>query len=147
MTKEQIKTISPTANSLSMIRTSKSDRQITGELFVLDPNGQVLFQCYTLELPWRDNQRRISAIPEGRYPVVPRQSAKYGHHLHILDVPGRDLILIHQANYVTQLEGCIAVGRSWFDLNKDGLMDVTDSIKTKNRLLEFITEPTLIIIS
>jgi hypothetical protein len=144
---EQIKHISPTANSLSMIRTNIGDKQITGELFVLDPNGQVLFQCYTLELPWVFNQRQVSAIPAGRYPVVPRYSKKYGHHLHIQEVPGRDLILIHQANYVHQLQGCIAVGKAWFDLNKDGLVDVTDSVKTKNRLLEYITEPSQIIIS
>lgn len=144
---EKIITIDPQANSLSMIRTKQTDKQIEGELFVLDPNGKVLFQCYTLELPWRGNQQRISSIAPGRYRVSLRYSNKYGWHLHILDVDGRSLILIHNANYVHQLEGCIAVGKSRKDLNNDGLMDVTSSVATLSRLIEFIKGPSLITIS
>lgn len=64
---------------------------------------------YTLELPWRNNQRNISCIPEGIYPIVARQSAKYGHHVHVTQVPNRDYILLHPANDASQeLRGCIA---------------------------------------
>lgn len=144
---EEIISIDPQANSLSMIRTKRTDRQIEGEMVVLDPNGQILFQCYTLELPWINNLRKQSSIPEGRYRITPRTSAKYKKHIHLLDVPDRSLILIHNANYVHQLEGCIAVGKSRKDLNHDGLMDVTSSVATLNRLMEYITGPSLIIIS
>jgi hypothetical protein len=108
--------------------------------------GQILFRCVTVELPWKDNQVRISCIPAGTYKVVPRRSPKYGEHLHILDVPGRSLILIHQANYVHQLLGCIAVGQSRADLNGDGLQDITASVATKNKLLTYITGATSITI-
>lgn len=134
-------------NSLSLIRTDKSDRQILGKLFVLDANGQVLFQCHTLELPWRNNQRQKSCIPAGRYKIRPRVSQKYGQHLHILNVPNRDMILIHEANYVHQLLGCIAVGQSVRDLNGDGVPDITSSKLTKARLMEFINGETEIVIS
>jgi hypothetical protein len=134
-------------NSLSMVRTHHSNEQTKGELFVLDENGQVLFQCYTLELPWNDNKVRESCIPVGRYKIVPRFSQKYKHHLHILDVPDRSFILIHEANYVRQLLGCIAVGKNRIDLDGDGLLDVTSSVATKNKILEFITGPSEIIIS
>lgn len=133
--------------NLSMIRDIHQDRQTKGRLFVLDENLQAVFSCFTLELPWKENRQNISCIPVGRYQVVPRYSEKYSHHLHILDVPGREWILIHEANYVHQLRGCIAVGRERLDINGDGLSDVTASVATKKRLLEYITEPAIIIIS
>lgn len=125
-------------NRLTLIRSKYSDKQTEGTLYVIGQLGEILFSCVTLELPWRNNQVMISCIPKGVYKVVPRNSPKYGDHLHILDVPGRTLILIHQANYVDQLLGCIAVGESWSDINKDGLLDVTASVATKNRLLAYI---------
>jgi len=30
--------------------------------------------CQTIELPWDDNQPEISCIPEGKYPVVVRET-------------------------------------------------------------------------
>jgi hypothetical protein len=139
--------MTPNNNSLSMVRTHHGPEQTKGELFVLDQNGQVLFRCFTLELPWKENQRQISCIPAGRYQVVPRHSPKYKNHLHILDVPNRTWILIHEANFVHQLMGCIAVGESRIDLNGNGLLDITRSVATKNKLLTYITGPTQIIIS
>jgi hypothetical protein len=134
-------------NSLSMVRTHKEMEQTKGELFVLDEFANVLFRCFTLELPWKDNQRKISCIPAGIYKVVRRFSQRFNNHLHILDVPERTFILIHEANFVHQLEGCIAVGASRIDLNGDGKLDITQSVITKNKILEFITGPTEIIIS
>ena len=74
---------------------------------VLEWNGTLV--CYTIELPWLENQRRISCIPEGEYILQPRFSPKFGWHLHLMNVPGRDLILIHPANDAKkELLGCIA---------------------------------------
>lgn len=133
-------------NSIVIIRDKKSHQQTEGQLFVFDKNGNELFRCFTLELPWKENQRQISCIPEGRYKVVPRFSQKYKNHLHILDVPNRTWILIHEANYVHQLLGCIAVGRTRTDLNGDGLKDVTHSVATKGELLKFIAQETELVI-
>jgi hypothetical protein len=67
------------------------------------------FICYTIELPWRNNKRGRSCIPEGCYRLVQRYSEKFQWHLHLIDVPGRDLILIHPANHaLLELKGCIA---------------------------------------
>ena len=134
-------------NSLSLIRTDLMDRQTLGRLYVLGENGQVLFQCVTLELPWRDNERNISCIPPGRYRVRPRTSKKYGRHLHLLDVPGRDWILIHEANFYHQLRGCIAVGEEIREINGDGVPDITHSVRAKNRILKYINQETEIVIS
>jgi Family of unknown function (DUF5675) len=65
--------------------------------------------CFTIELPWLQNQRNISCIPEGRYELKKRFVQKFGLHLLLVDVPDRSWILIHPANDAkTQLKGCIA---------------------------------------
>jgi hypothetical protein len=76
-------------------------------------NGEISFNgvrvCSTIELPWKNNQHRISCIPEGRFELTKRYSPKFGHHLLVNEVKGRELILIHPANdAVKELKGCIA---------------------------------------
>ena len=74
---------------------------------VLEWKGTLI--CYTIELPWLGNQRRISCIPEGEYILQLRFSPKFKWHFLLMDVPGRDLILIHPANDAKlELLGCIA---------------------------------------
>lgn len=66
-------------------------------------------QCYTIELPWRDNLPRRSCIPEGRYQLQRRYSPRYRDHLLVTGVPNRLLILVHPANNaLKELAGCIA---------------------------------------
>ncbi len=65
--------------------------------------------CKTIELPWRDNRRNVSCIPEGRYRLGLYPSRKFGLNLLVQDVPGRSGILIHPANNAAaELRGCIA---------------------------------------
>ncbi|MFE3872243.1 DUF5675 family protein [Flavobacterium sp. ZS1P70] len=74
---------------------------------VLEWNGTIV--CYTIELPWLGNQKWISCIPEGEYILQKRFSPKFKWHLHLMNVPRRDLILIHPANDARkELMGCIA---------------------------------------
>ena len=120
-----------------LIRKKFTDKQITGELFIFSEKGtRLIFSCKTLELAYRKNQNRISAIPAEVYNVVPRYSAKHKNHFHVLDVPNRSFILFHGGNYYTQIEGCILVGDSLADINKDGELDVLNSLKTLAKLRE-----------
>lgn len=65
--------------------------------------------CYTIELPDLGNQRSISCVPEGLYLLRKQFSSRFQHHLELVDVPNRQLILIHPANDALQeLRGCIA---------------------------------------
>jgi hypothetical protein len=67
------------------------------------------FICHTIELPWKDNERRTSCIPEGRYELQKRYSPKFKWHLLVKGVPARSVILIHPANdALKELKGCIA---------------------------------------
>ncbi len=76
-------------------------------------NGQVEFNgkliCNTIELPWRFNQKRVSCIPEGKYLLSKRYSAKFKWHIEITGVLDRGAILFHPANNaLKELNGCIA---------------------------------------
>jgi hypothetical protein len=90
---------------ITIEREEKSSECTIGSMYV---DGK--FQCFTLELPWKENQRKISCIPEGTYKVVHRTSPKYKEHLHVTGVPNRDLILIHTGNSAKDILGCILVG-------------------------------------
>ncbi|WP_209391140.1 MULTISPECIES: DUF5675 family protein [unclassified Chryseobacterium] len=88
---------------LNMVRTYLSGGT-NGGLF---HNDRLV--CRTIELPWRDNQRQISCIPEGKYRMAKRYSHKFGWHLEIVDVKDRNQILVHPANNAAkELKGCIA---------------------------------------
>lgn len=117
--------------SLEIHRLPKeNEKQTLGEFNVIGYN----FSGKTMELPYLDNQRQISCIPTGVYFVQKRWSPAHGNHFHVLDVPNRDMILIHGGNYYFNYKGCIGVGASFADLNKDGLKDITDTKKTLAKL-------------
>ena len=95
--------------NLLLIRDTFSKKSTIGELFI---NGERI--CDTLENPWVDNQRNISCIPEGVYPVrlrLPRESGTRDYlHLLVQEVPNRDWILFHRGNTAKDTSGCILVG-------------------------------------
>ncbi|MDR6237135.1 DUF5675 family protein [Aureibacter tunicatorum] len=113
-----------------------------GRLMVIEDEQLIKFDCATLELPWFRNRRNISCIPVGEYPLRPYVSNAYGICLEVAEVPERDLIRIHSANYVNQLRGCIAVGKSYADINKDGITDITFSRQTLRNLLDVLGSET-----
>ena len=73
----------------------------------LSLNGKEI--CKTIELPWRNNKARVSCIPEGKYKIRKRFSAKFKWHLELINVKNRKYILLHPANNaLKELNGCIA---------------------------------------
>lgn len=73
------------------------------------------FSCWISELPWRDNRKQLSCIPEGIYTCVWHRSPKFGDCYKLLNVPNRNAILIHAGNfagdstlgYKTHSNGCL----------------------------------------
>ena len=60
-------------------------------------------------MPWRNNKARVSCIPEGKYKIRKRYSAKFKWHLELINVKNRKYILLHPANNaLKELNGCIA---------------------------------------
>ncbi|TRW97065.1 DUF5675 family protein [Flavobacterium gawalongense] len=67
------------------------------------------FICCTIELPWKNNEKRVSCIPEGKYLLKKRYSRKFQWHIEMVDVKNRSFILLHPANNAQkELNGCIA---------------------------------------
>lgn len=114
-----------------------------GRLYVFNYN-EIVYDCFTIELPNKGNQHSISCIPEGTYDTVKFVSPTKGNCFHLLNVPGRDAILIHIGNYATgkkvDTQGCILVGSKFVDINKDGNLDVAESTVTLNKLLELLPD-------
>lgn len=76
-------------------------------------NGILLFSgteiCKTVELPWQNNQPRVSCIPEGQYRLRRRLSPRFKEHFEVMEVKDRKYILFHAANDAgKELRGCIA---------------------------------------
>lgn len=99
---------------LILVRTSTSEQGTFGQLTA--PNGA---KFHTIELPWKQNQRRISCIPPGRYVCGWHASRKFGIVPILKGVPNRDAILIHKGNYAGDVSlgyksdylGCIGIGK------------------------------------
>ncbi len=93
---------------------------------------------YTLELPYKNNVQRISAIPEGNYSLFKdtyvNKKGKVPKCFRFKKVEGRSKILIHKGNYTFEVEGCILVGMK-FD---DSLQMVRDSTIAFNLLWKYL---------
>lgn len=115
-----------------IVRYNQNAKQIQGEFIF----GK--YKCDTLELSWKNNQREISCIPQGKYIVKRRYSPKYKDHFEVTNVKNRTAILIHAGNYYIHTNGCILVGKGFKDLNKDGYLDILQSTNTLNELLKVL---------
>lgn len=79
-------------------------RGINGTLYY---NNQKI--CHTIELPDRNNLRRLSCIPAGVYRLKKQQFKKNGEQIAITNVLGREAIMFHAGNDARRdLQGCIA---------------------------------------
>ncbi len=65
---------------------------------------------YTLENPWKNNERNISCIPVGEYKCELFSGVKHKNCFQVCDVKDREYILFHVGNYEKDTNGCILVG-------------------------------------
>jgi hypothetical protein len=104
------------------------------------------FHCFTGELPWLNNESKISCIPAGKYIAQWAKSPRL-HKLtyRLTNVPHRDGVLIHSANlmgnkaagYKAQLEGCIALGeRRGYLEGQKAILISQPTVKAFERLLD-----------
>ncbi|MCZ4339633.1 DUF5675 family protein [Shewanella colwelliana] len=101
----------------------------------------------TTECPWLNNQKGKSCIPEGIYQIQRHQSPSKGVCLAIIaptlgvtlyGPSQRTHCLIHVANRVSELQGCIAPGESFGVLAKE--WGVLQSRNTLEQLLALVGE-------
>ena len=104
--------------------------------------------AWTLEQPWRDNKPFRSCIPAGQYVLTPFDGAKYKNtfafynpdlNVHIVNQEfGRYACVIHSANVVDELQGCVAFGKDLSVIN--GQWAITNSKETTHMILEKIRQ-------
>ncbi len=98
---------------VNLFRIRQSDHGTEG---ILSIGG---FTCFTMELPWRDNEPNVSCIPPGRYDARIVVSPKFGKVYWVVAVPGRTHIRNHAGNlagdtrkgFKTHSYGCILSGK------------------------------------
>ena len=133
---------------IEVYRYEFEEKQVLGECFITE-NGKDLFKSKTLERADDNNKPNISCIPSGVYKCVLEYSAKFKRELwEVKGVENRSECKFHSANYWHDLNGCIALGTSYADIDKDGFKDVLNSSKTMKEFhltLEPLKEVELII--
>tara|TARA_R110000851_G_scaffold160786_1_gene304104 strand:- start:46133 stop:46597 length:465 start_codon:yes stop_codon:yes gene_type:complete len=119
---------------VKLFRTMQNDNQTVGHFCIQDFPDEDASEGFgidailcSLELPDKNNKQSVSRIPAGTYTVVARHSPKFGHHFHVLGVPGRSYILIHTGNYHTDIRGCILIGMEFAHVGSTKEIDVKRS--------------------
>lgn len=93
------------------IMINRTYKQMNSAIGRLSVNGTEL--CWTLELPWKDNQNNVSCIPVGFYTGTIRTDGTKGWRIELMGVPNRTNVQIHVGNYPSDVQGCILVGTDW----------------------------------
>lgn len=135
---------------IEVVREWQDINQTLGTCTIINQfTRKPVFSAMSLERGWQDNKRNISCIPKGEYKVVLEWSPRFKQNLwEIKGVPNRSECKFHASNYWFQLNGCIALGRSLVDINRDGYNDVTSSrstMKSFHKALKGLKETTLIV--
>jgi len=98
-------------NVVNILRGETSDEGTFGLLTTAN------FHCHTGELAWNNNEKDKSCIPAGTYQCVWHLSPSKGWVYMVQNVPNRENVLIHVANYCgtapkykSDLLGCIGLG-------------------------------------
>ncbi len=111
-----------------LVRLIDNGIQTQGTFRLFDEIAKEIFKCLTLERPWLNNQHGISCIPTGKYIVQwSHMNSVNKDHYQVFSVASRTAIFIHGGNRFADSHGCILLGYSEADIDKDGNMDITNS--------------------
>jgi len=128
---------------LRLVRVSDYNGATLGALCF---NGKP--EMLTLEETSRDNERKVSCIPEGKYKIKRHRSPTFGMTFRVEDVPERSHILFHAGNTAKDTEGCILVGQRYGNLaTMPAVLNSGKAFENFLKIMSGITEADLIIIA
>ena len=111
-----------------IFRHKVTDNYSLGVCYIIMEDNTLHFVGVTMERGWQDNKSNISCVPEGVYDLRLEMSGHFKTELwELYGVPGRSECKFHVANYWKQLNGCIAFGRNFEDIDHDGDLDTKSS--------------------
>ena len=127
--------------AINIHRWNQNDKQSSGVCTIVDNQKMPLFTAVALERGWLENKQGVSCIPGNySYILLYEYSDKFKKHLwEIKGVYNRSECKFHSANYWKDLNGCVALGEIFTDMNNDGYKDVTsskDTMKKFHKVLE-----------
>lgn len=131
---------------LMILRLSRVSEYNGASMGVLCFNDEP--RILTLEDAWRNNERKLSCIPEGKYKIKRIRSPKFGITFEVLDVPERSNILFHAGNTASDTEGCILLGQRYGKLNgKQAILNSSKAFEDFLKIMNGIESADLIIVS
>ena len=87
------------------------------------------YECYIMELPWKDNHKDESCVMAGDYECKKVDSPRFGSVYGLKDANNRTEVRIHAANWPRQLKGCLAPGRAvGLVMGTKGVMSSRDAL-------------------
>ena len=94
---------------LSLQRVYQCARGTAG-IITIKPDAE--FVCFAAELPWAGNAGGLSRIPPGEYALGRRdwwseRRRRFLSTLHVLDVPGRGDVAIHEGGTQASIRGIV----------------------------------------
>lgn len=95
------------------------------------------FDLFILERPWLNNKKMVSCIPEGEYITTYHNGRRFKDVWRVLDVENRTGILFHPANFIRQLNGCLAPCLKHMPDAHDHIVGL-DSARAMQRLKDYI---------
>lgn len=137
------------ASRLIVERYRSHKRGTLSRVWLEGPDGARRRLCDGLEPPWRNNEKNVSCIPVGTYPLRLRNwgdwyqkaikhkrlgSLSEPGMIEVCKVPGRSAILIHWGNFPEHTEGCLLVGNA----DPDNKVAVWSSVATYERFYSLI---------
>jgi len=103
---------------VTIVLTEHTDKESFGIFNIWENTifnqDKLIYSCVVLSLPYRDNKKYISRIPDGHYNamILPKSTSFNYQHIWIQNVKNRTGIKIHIGNYAKQLKGCFVIGKS-----------------------------------
>jgi len=130
------------SNLHKLVRAISDGIDTLGVFVIVTPDGEMKFDCETLELPWLNNQHNISRIPAGIYKAVKVACSKMIDYPHIiiLNVPSREGIAIHAGNSVHDTRGCVLVGKMDETITEHNYAELIHSRATLQSMLEVLPD-------
>lgn len=105
-------------------------------------------EMLTLEEAWRNNETKISCIPDGKYKIKRHRSPKFGITFRVENVPERSEILFHIGNTAKDTEGCILLGQRYGNLHTEpAVLNSNKAFQTFLKVMNGIDEAELIVVS
>lgn len=122
-----------------ILSRDKLPSETLGTYYVMQ-GYEELYKCRCVELPWLNNKKNMSCIPDGVYECIKISTKKHPNSFLIKDVPNRSAIMIHIANFTYDLAGCQAAGLQFKDIDSNGIIDVSGSKIAMQSLNHFLPD-------